>query len=358
MNFLLTPEQQAAQDALARALKDRCTSRYLHDFIDGKADHDPHLWEVLCEMGMAGIGIPESHGGLGLGVVDMALAAEILGRAAAPVPLHAHWLAAHAISQSGDEAQRARWLPDLASGKRMASIALCEGPSGWMPEHWRISAGPALNGRKLFVPAAASADLLVVGLAGGALGVVETKAPGVEIEALPGIDRTRPMGHVQFSGAPCHALAVPAEAAVKTVNAGLAIIAADAYGGAWRCLEMAVEYAKVREQFGRKIGAFQALRHQLANLANEVEPCRGLYWYGAYAQDNNPERASHAASLAKAHVGTRFLEGARNAIEYHGGIGYTWDYDCHIWLKRAMFDQAWLGSADLHYLRAADCAGW
>ncbi len=358
MNFALTSEQKAMQESLRRMLDERCSARFLHTFIDEKKDYDAPLWKLMCDLGIPGMAIPEAYGGLGLGVVDLALAAEMLGRAAAPVPLHAHWLAAYAIALSSDEGQRARWLPDLAEGRRIATVALCEEQSRWMPETWELAAGANLEGAKLYVPCAASADLVVVGLAGGRLGVVDLRASGVTVERLPGIDRTRPMAHLRFSGAACELLAAPADAASRMVDVGLAILAADAFGGASRCLDMAVEYAKVREQFGRKFGAFQALRHQLANLANEVEPCRGLYWFGAYAQENVPERASHAASLAKAHIGSRFLEAARNAIEYHGGIGFTWDFDCHIWLKRAMLDQAWLGNADLHYLRAAERAGW
>lgn len=366
MNFLLSAEQNAMQEALAELLGDRCSSRLLHEFIEGKQETDIELWCLLCEQGSAGIGIPEAYGGLGLGVVDLALASEMLGRFAAPVPMQAHWLAAHAIAQSGDAEQKGRWLPDLASGRRRATVAFCEEPSRWMPKDWTMGAAASLTGTKRFVPFARTADVAVVGLAGGALGIVDLRGQGVAVDPLPGIDRTRPIGELRLEGAACERLAAPEGAAAKTLNAGLAIIAADAFGGASRCLEMAVEYAKLREQFGRKIGAFQALRHQLANLANEVEPCRGLYWFGAYTQDevqdgprdSSQDRAAHAASLAKAHIGTRFLEAARQSIEYHGGIGFTWDFDSHIWLKRAMFDQSWLGNADLHYLRAGEHAGW
>lgn len=358
MNFTLTPERRAMQDALDSVLEAHCDSRALHRFIDSKPDYDTALWRQLADQGALGIAVPEVHGGLGLGVVDLALAAESLGYAAAPVPLHAHWIAALTIAASEDEAQRARWLPGLASGARLATIALCESPAHWMPDTWSLPAEATVDGTKRYVPCATSADLIVVGLKGGRFGVVEARAPGVTIETLAGVDRTRPMADVRFSAARMELLPVGPGTAERIVNAGLAVLAADAFGGARRCLDMAVGYAKLREQFGRKIGAFQALRHQLANLANEVEPCRGLYWFGAYAQDKVPERASHAASLAKAHIGSRYLEAARNAIEYHGGIGYTWDYDCHIWLKRAMLDQAWLGNADLHYLRAAENAGW
>jgi alkylation response protein AidB-like acyl-CoA dehydrogenase len=358
MNFLLSEEQKAMQEALARVLADRCDSRSLHALIDAKGDLDTELWRLLADQGMTGIGIAEAHGGLGLGVVDLALASEMLGRAAAPVPLHGHWLAAHAIGQSTDAAQKARWLPDLASGRKIATVAFAEDGARWMPDAWTLEGGKSLSGVKRFAPCAASADIAVVGLKGGELAVVDLHGAGVRIEALAGIDRTRPMGDLHFENAACERLAAPAGAAERTFNAGLAIIAADAFGGASRCLDMAVEYAKVREQFGRKIGGFQALRHQLANLANEVEPCRGMYWFGAYAQDSDPAQATHAASLAKAHVGQRYLEAARSALEYHGGIGFTWEYDSHIWLKRAMLDQSWLGNADAHYLRAADHAGW
>jgi alkylation response protein AidB-like acyl-CoA dehydrogenase len=141
-------------------------------------------------------------------------------------------------------------------------------------------------------------------------------------------------------------------------DAALVLLAADAFGGATRCVDMSVAYAKEREQFGMKIAQFQALRHQLANMAIETEPMRGLYWYAAHAFDHVKDKASYAAAMAKAHLADRYQQVARDATEAHGGIGYTWEYDVHIFLKRALFDFAWMGAPSVHRLRAADLAGW
>ena len=141
-------------------------------------------------------------------------------------------------------------------------------------------------------------------------------------------------------------------------DVALVLLAADAFGGASRCVDMCVEYAKTREQFGVTIGHFQGLKHQLANMAVEVEPSRALYWYAAYAYDHEPDESERSAALAKAHVTDRFMQVARDSVEAHGGIGFTWECDVQIWFKRAMFDRAFLGAPSVHRERAAVLAGW
>jgi alkylation response protein AidB-like acyl-CoA dehydrogenase len=202
------------------------------------------------------------------------------------------------------------------------------------------------------------ASLFVVGLSGGELGLVEANASGVTRSPLEGVDRTRKLGEVRFEGAAVELLPQGKAQSAAVRDAALILLAADAFGGARRCLDMAVNYAKEREQFGVKIASFQALRHQLANMAIETEPMRGLYWYAAHAFDHVPERASYAAALAKAHLTDRYQQVARDAVEAHGGIGYTWEYDIHILLKRAMFDYAFMGAPAVHRARVADMAGW
>ena len=141
-------------------------------------------------------------------------------------------------------------------------------------------------------------------------------------------------------------------------DAGLVLLAADAFGGAQQLLEMSVEYAKTRQQFGVTIGSFQGLKHQLANVAVEIEPARGLYWYAAHAFDHVPDESERTAALAKAHLGQVYMQTARDAVEAHGGIGFTWECDVQIYFKRAMFDRAFLGAPSVHRERAAALAGW
>jgi alkylation response protein AidB-like acyl-CoA dehydrogenase len=180
----------------------------------------------------------------------------------------------------------------------------------------------------------------------------------VSIAPRRGADLTRRLGHVSFAATPADPMPADAAALRKLFDAALVLLAADAFGGASRLLEMSVDYAKTREQFGGPIGRFQGLKHQLADAAVDVEPARGLYWYAAHAFDTGAPDASRIAALAKAHLGEVFMRMARTAIEAHGGIGYTWEYDAQIWYKRALFDFAYLGAPSRHRARAAELAGW
>jgi len=344
MNFLLSPEQLEFQTTVQRFLDDLCPATRLHELFD-RGEHDPALWHAMCELGLAGIALPEAHGGAGMEMIDLALVAETLGSRAAPGPFLGHALAGLAIAWGGSDAQKARWLPALASGEKLASVALAE-EGGWQPEQWGLSGkGGTLSGCKRHVPFAADADLLVVGLADGGLALVERGAEGLSVEVENGVDRTRAMATVGFSATPAERLEGACREVVERLrDAALVLLAADAFGGAARCVEMAVDYAKIREQFGQPIGRFQAVKHQLANMAVEIEPARGLYWYAAHAFDHVPADAARYAALAKAHLADRFLQVARDTVEVHGGIGYTWECDVQIYLKRAMFDFAWMGN--------------
>lgn len=359
MDFGLSEEQELLQHTVAQLLEKECPSTRLHEMFDGDEPYDASLWRSLVGMGLAGLWVPEEHGGAGLEMIDLALVAEMLGRGAAPAPFLGHALATVAVGLGGSEVQRKRWLPALPTGDALGSVAITEPGGAWDPAAWSLEAGGGrLSGVKEHVPNGAAADLLVVGVAGGGLALVERGAPGVSAEAIDGADRTRRLDRVRFDGAPCELLAEGAAAAPRVRDAGLCLLAADAFGGASRCVEMSVEYAKTREQFGVTIGHFQGLKHQLANMAVDVEPARGLYWYAAYAWDALPEERERAAALAKAHLTDRFMQVARDAVEAHGGIGFTWESDVQIWFKRAMFDRAFLGNPSEHRERVAALAGW
>lgn len=341
MNFLLSAEQLEFQSTIQRFLDDRCPSTRLHELFD-RGEHDPELWASICELGLAGIGLPEAFGGSAMELIDLALVAESLGARATPGPFLGHTLAGLAIAWAGSDEQKAYWLPALASGEILATVAFAES-SGWQPEHWTLS-GERLTGSKVHVPFAASAQLLVVGLANGGLAVVEQGAQGLQISNENAVDRTRPLSTLSFENTSAEQLLGDAGVAARLRDAALVLLAADAFGGASRCVEMAVDYAKIREQFGQPIGQFQAIKHQLANMAVDIEPARGLYWYAAHAFDHIPADASRYAALAKAHLSERFLQVARDTVEVHGGIGYTWECDVQVYLKRAMFDFAFMGN--------------
>jgi alkylation response protein AidB-like acyl-CoA dehydrogenase len=356
MNFLLSDEQLAFAESLDALLRDRCDARHVHQVFDaeGAARIDPALWQDLVAFGVPAIVVPEDRGGLGLGMMDLALVAEALGRHAAPVPFFGHVLATIAIALAGSEAQQARWLPALASGDVLATAALCEGKAGWLD--WSLSAAGPLSGVKTMVPNAAEADLIVVGVAEG-FALVET-GRGVATTRIDGADRTRPLDTVTFDQAPAELLEGGRAAIARVIDAAAVLLAADAFGGAEHCVRMSVDYAKVREQYGTAIAGFQGLRYQLVAMALATEPSRGLYWYAAHAWDALPEEADHAASQAKAHLTDTYLQVTRDTVEAHGGIGFTWEHDTHIYMKRAMWNWAWLGAPARHRLRAADCAGW
>ena len=357
MNFLLSDEQLALVDSVASLLRDQCDALHVHKVFNtpGDAVFDADLWRALCEMGVPASMVPEAQGGLGLGLVDLAIVAEALGHAVAPVPFFGHVMAALAIALGGSDDQQAHWLPKLAAGEVLGTLALCEGTSGWLPEHWTLS-GSSLTGTKTMVPNAAEADLIVVGTAEGL--VLVEKGASYNATRIDSADRTRPLDTVTFAGAAAEALPQGKDALTRLIDAAAVLLAADSFGGAERCVTMSADYAKMREQYGQPIAGFQGLRYQLVAMALATEPARGLYWYAAHAWDAIPDKASHAASQAKAHLTDTYLQVTRDTVEAHGGIGFTWEHDTHLYMKRAMHNWAWLGSPSRHRMRAADFAGW
>lgn len=355
MRFHPTSEQVAIQDAIGGTLADALPIARLHALADGDDDFDRASWDALMALGLAGMMLPEGDGGAGLGLVDLAMATETLGACAAAGPVVQHLLAVLGIDMAGGPA-RDRWLPALADGGKVATLAL---GGDWLPQGWDVACtDDRLTGTVRFVPGARSADIFLVGLAGGGLALVEA-GEGVRAAAMPSSDRTRRLSDVTFEHAPATILFAPGDPAVERwFDAALVLCAADALGGAGHCLDLAVGHAKSREQFGVPIGQFQALKHQLATMALAVEPARALLWYAAYAWDRRVPDAPRAAAIAKAHIADRFVTVARDAVAAHGGIGYTWEYELNLWFRRSLFDRAYLGSPGLHRARAADLAGW
>jgi alkylation response protein AidB-like acyl-CoA dehydrogenase len=241
----------------------------------------------------------------------------------------------------------------------VGTLAVGEADGSFEPEAWsaRVEKG-RLHGEKAWVPFGAVADLLVVGTQGGRLALIERSAPGVEVAPVDGLDRTRPLASLRFVDAPCDVLPGGVAAAGRVRDAGLVLLAADAFGAAEKLLEMTLAYARMREQFGQPIAQFQSVKHQLADLATEIEPMRALVWYAAHAQDHVRDDAERSAAIAKAHITDRAVDVARAAVELHGGIGFTWECDVQIWMKRALFDRALLGSPEMHRERQAALGGW
>ena len=359
MDFALSEDQQLLQQTVQGFLERECPAARVRELYDADEPGETALWREAAELGLAGLAIPEAHGGAGFELLELALVSEVLGEGAAPLPFLGHSLAALAVLGAGSPQQRETWLPRLASGAVLASVALGESADAWEPDRWTVECSEErLTGVKRYVTGASGADLLVVGLAGGELALLEPGAPGCSLEPLDTLDRTRRLSGLRLEGAPAERLPEGVAFAPRLRDAGLVLLAADAFGSAWSLLRKTIDYLGTREQFGTRITQFQAVKHELANLATELEPARGLYWFSAHAFDHVPDEAERSAALAKAHVTDRSLDVARRAVELHGGIGFTWECDAHIWLKRTMFDRSYLGGPDSHRDRCARLAGW
>ena len=357
MNFDLSPDQQLLADTVDRLFTTRFPLSYVRAVFDGPDGHTDDLWRALSELGLFAILVPAEQGGLDGELLDLAVAAERMGYAAAPGPFLEHVLATLAIAVGGSEEQKREWLPALAAGTSRATLAVAEAPARWAMEDWTITADGALHGEKHWVPYPELADVVVVGTPRG-LTLVRGGTAGMSVHPRKGIDRTRRLATVRFDAVEHHPLPDGVTAFERVTDAALVLLAADAHGSAARCVEMAVDYAKTREQFGVTIGHFQALKHQLADLALDVDPSRFLYWYAAHAFDRVPQDAPRFAALAKAHLTDTAVRAGRRTVECHGGIGFTWAYDVHVFLKRAIFDRAYFGAPDVLRARVADLNDW
>jgi len=360
MHFGLTEEQQLLQETVRGFVEGECPPTRLRELFDEGKGHDPALWKGVSEMGLAGLMVPEELGGAGLDLLELALVMEEVGGGALPGPIFSHALACLAIQLGGDDAQRRRWLPALASGDRIATLALCEEGDVWDPEGYGVSLeGGGLRGTKRHVPHAAIADLLVVATAGGGFAVLERDASGVTIEDETGIDHSRPIAKLSLDAAPAEALSNANLAVVSRVrDAALVLLAADAFGAAWNLTRQTVEYAKSRQQFGSPIAQFQSVKHQLADMATTIEPARGLFWYAAHAWDREEPGAARDCAIAKAHITDEACNIARAAVELHGGLGFTWECDVQLWFKRAMFDRTFCGTPAHHRARIGALGDW
>jgi len=359
MDFGLSEEQELLQETIRGFAQNECPTTRLRELFDEGSGHDPALWTALAEMGVTGLIVPEEDGGAGMELLDLALVAEILGETALPVPFLGHSLAALGVHLLGSKAQRTSILPALACGDEIATVALQEGDLAWAPQDWTVRAdGDRISGVKTIVMHAKISDRILVGLQGGGLAWVDTKADGIEIAEANGVDRTRPFATVRFDGVAAEILEGGTGSPEQLTNAAAVLLAADAFGSASRLIDLDVAYAQTREQFGQPIGQFQAVKHKIAQIATELEPTRGLWWYAAHALDHLPAKASHAASIAKAHITERAMNAARESVELHGGYGFTWECEVQMWFKRIMFDRSFLGTPEQHRERCAELAGW
>ncbi len=343
MRFALSEDQTLLQDSLNRTLADLSPLDRVRKFADGNQDAAPDIWAGLSELGLPGLMVPEEYGGLGLGLVEAALAAEALGRVVAPTPfLGSAVLAPLALTLAGTDEQKSRWLPKLAAGEAIAGVAISEPIAGAREDAGVTASGGRLSGKALFALDTAGADLLIVADRSGGLHL----AHGAEAaEPMASIDATRRLCELTFKDTAAEPLASN-QGLERLRDAAWVMLAADTLGAAQSMLDKAVAYAKERKQFGRTIGSFQAVKHLCAEMAAELEPARALVWYAAYAFDNAPDEAPLMAAHAKAHTSEigRFI--ARTSTEVHGGIGMTDLLGLHYWFKRIGQNRQLLGGPE------------
>jgi alkylation response protein AidB-like acyl-CoA dehydrogenase len=362
MYFDLTDEQQAIKSTAHDFLASRFKSERLREIAASDDGTDAAGWREMAELGWAGLALPEEWGGQGLGIVDLAVVFEEMGYALAPSPLFSNTIAGLALSLCGSDDQRERYLRPLAAGERRGTPALWDAGSPATPGSFTMEAradgdGVVLDGEKVLVPDAVSADFFLVATSDGRRHLVESGADGVTVSAEAGIDPTRRFSSVRFEGVRVAAAdTLPGEAAdyYPVFHRVCVALAAESTGIAQRTLEMAVEYAKDRQQFGRPIGAYQAVSHRCAQMLLETENARSAVYGAAWAADAEPESLPLAASMAKAYAGDTGWRVPNASIQVHGGIGFTWEHDLHFFLKRGRSNAAIFGDSKWHRERVAD----
>jgi alkylation response protein AidB-like acyl-CoA dehydrogenase len=376
MDFGFSQEQDLLRQTARSFLEKECPSAFVRRMMDEPAGTTDELWQSLAELGWTGLVYPETYGGVGLGFVDLTVVLEEMGRVVMPGPFFSTvLLGGLALLEAGSESQKQEWLPKIAAGTARATLALVEEQTGWDAGAIQLPAKTkggrfVLSGTKLFVPDAHTADLLVVAARtaratrdapahGVSLFLVPADAKGVRTTLLPTMDQTRKLCEVTLAR-----VEVGPEAVLGELHQGWAPLArvldratvglcAEMCGGAQRVLEMCTDYAKIRTAFGKPIGAYQAIKHKCADMLVAVENAKSITYYAAWAVDGNVPEAPLAASMAKAYVSDAYRKAAGDGIQIHGGIGFTWEHDLHLYFKRAKGSEVTFGDATRHRERVA-----
>jgi len=365
MDFGFSEEQEMLRKSARDFLADESPMTYVRRMMEDDRGFTDAQWNKMAELGWMGLILPERYGGAGLDFVDMVVVLEEMGRAVLPGPFFSTAvLGGVALLEGGSDAQKQAYLPKLAAGELRATLAQLEPNARWDADGVELEArkngsGYRLSGTKLFVPDAHTAGLLIVagreagakGADGVTLFLVDAGAPGIKITLLKTMDQTRKLCEVVLED-----VRVPADRVLgapgggwklleRIVDRGKVGLCAEMCGGAQKVLEMSVEYAKVREQFGRPIGSFQAIQHKCANMLVEVESSKSATYYAAWAVANDVPEAPLAAAMAKAYCSDAYRHTAGEGIQIHGGIGFTWEHDMHIYFKRAKSSEVTFGDA-------------
>ncbi|PYN58791.1 MAG: acyl-CoA dehydrogenase [Candidatus Rokuibacteriota bacterium] len=374
MDFGFSQEQEMLRATARKFLENECTSTFVRARMDEPAGVTDDFWAKLAEQGWLGLVFPEEYGGSGLGFVDLTVLMEEMGRCVMPGPFFSTvLLGGLTILEAGSPAQRKEWLPKLAAGQAKATLALTEPNARWDAAGVTATAkegkgGFALSGTKLFVPDAHLADVIVVVARtaegktpedGVSLFLVPKGVKGLEVKLLPTMDQTRKLCEVTLKDA-----AVPAgallggkgaawSALARVIQRATIALCGEMCGGAQRVLDMTTEYVKIRVAFGKPIGTYQGVKHKAADMLVDVENAKSLTYYAAWAADENSPETALATSMAKAYVSDAYRKVSAAGIQLHGGIGFTWEHDLHLYFKRAKASEFTFGDATHHRERVA-----
>ena len=374
MDIGFTEEQELLRETARKFLDSECDSRFVRERMAEPAAVTDEFWRLLAEQGWLGIVYPEADGGSGLGLVDLVVLMEEMGRRVMPGPfLSTVLLGGAAIAEAGSPAQRREWLPRLVEGACKAALAWTEPNLRWdaagiASPGREMAGGFTLSGTKLFVGDAHLADVLVVAVRtrdgstmedGVSLFLVPTDTPGLTVAVMPTIDATRKLCEVRLDNVSLPASALLGEkhggwAALSRVVARATVaLCAEMCGGAQQVLDMTVDYAKLRVAFGKPIGSYQGVKHQAADMLVSIENAKSLTYYAAWAVDQGEDEAPLAVSMAKAAASDMARKVAGTGIQLHGGIGMTWEHDLQLYFKRAKASEVAFGDATWHRERVA-----
>ena len=368
MQFTFSDEQEEFRLIVRRFMDDKSPRTEVRKLMDSEQGYDPAVWKQLSEeLGLPGIHVPEAYGGQGFGFVELCIVLEEMGRALFCAPyFSATALAATTIIHAGTEEQKLALLPDIASGQTLATLALSETNQDWLPANTQLSATPSadnylLNGEKSYVLDGHIADLLIVvartpgttGDEGLSLFTVPSDSPGLERRLLKTLDPTRKLAHIAFKQTPATLLGelnTAGDTLSHILDLAAVALASEMVGGAQMMLQSSLEYAQLRMQFGRLIGSFQAIKHKCADILLDVELAKSTAYYAAAAAadaDGAPDLPA-VASLSKAYASDTYMKSAAECLQIHGGIGFTWENDTHLYFKRAKSSEVFLGDPNYH----------
>jgi len=361
VNFAFSEEQEELRRTVRAFLEDKSPSAEVRRLMETEEGYDASVWEQMgSQLGLQGLAIPEEYGGSGYSYVELIVVLEEMGRALLAAPYFSTVaLAANAILHSGDDAAKKELLPGIASGETIATVAMTEDNGRWDAEGITATAtksgdGYTIDGHKMFVLDGHTANLIIVAAKTGdniSLFTVAGDADGLTRTPLATMDQTRKQARLEFSGTPAKLLGTEGEGwpvLSRVLDLAAVALAAEQVGGAQKCLDMSVDYAKVRVQFGRPIGSFQAIKHKCADMLLEVESAKSAAYYAGWAAAELNDELPTVASLAKAYCSDAYFHAAAENIQIHGGIGFTWEHPAHLYFKRAKSSELYLGDPTYH----------